>query len=51
MQIRKLLDASHENSLLEQLETEAVEQKKAGKSANFLEGVTAFLEKRKPNFK
>mgnify|MGYP002640159521 FL=1 len=51
VQIRGLLDASHDNTLAEQLEEEAVAQQIAGLSGNFLEGVSAFLQKRKPNFK
>tara|TARA_R110002096_G_scaffold416576_2_gene619207 strand:- start:16030 stop:16818 length:789 start_codon:yes stop_codon:yes gene_type:complete len=51
VQIRKLLDASQENTLIDQLGLEADEQKIAGQSPNFLEGVSAFLQKRKPDFK
>jgi len=51
VQIRELLDQSHESTLQEQLNNEANAQKIAGKNPNFLEGVTAFLEKRKPKFK
>ena len=51
VQVRKLLDTSQENTLLQQLDAEADEQQIAGKSENFLEGVTAFLQKRKPDFK
>ncbi|MBT5186011.1 MAG: 2-(1,2-epoxy-1,2-dihydrophenyl)acetyl-CoA isomerase [Kordiimonadaceae bacterium] len=51
IQIRELLDASHENTLSEQLEAEAKAQQIAGKNENFIEGVAAFNEKREPKFK
>lgn len=51
VQIRKLLDASQESTLIDQLGLEADEQKIAGQSSNFREGVSAFLQKRDPNFK
>jgi 2-(1,2-epoxy-1,2-dihydrophenyl)acetyl-CoA isomerase len=46
-----LLNQSMENSLTEQLELEAVIQAKAAVTKDFKEGVAAFIEKRKPNFK
>ena len=49
--IRNLLDASEENTLEQQLETEAVAQQKAGYSGDFMEGVMAFLQKRPAVFK
>lgn len=48
--IRHLLDASEQNNLEQQLEAEAEAQQKAGLSSDFLEGVTAFLQKRPANF-
>ncbi len=50
MQIRELLDASGENSLVDQLNAEADAQKIAGTHDNFKEGVCAFNEKRTPKF-
>lgn len=51
LSIRKLLDVSENNTLEEQLETEAVAQQKAGHSDNFMEGIMAFLQKRPAVFK
>ena len=51
IQIRELLDASHDNSFIDQLNAEANAQTVAGQCDNFIEGVTAFNEKRKPLFK
>jgi 2-(1,2-epoxy-1,2-dihydrophenyl)acetyl-CoA isomerase len=48
---KRLFDAAPENSLEEQLELEAQLQSAATKSEDFREGVTAFLEKRDPEFK
>ena len=48
--IRNLLDQSEVNSLEEQLEVEAKAQQIAGHSADFIEGVTAFMRKRPPIF-
>ncbi|MCQ0971845.1 enoyl-CoA hydratase-related protein [Paracoccus sp. TK19116] len=48
--IREALSASFDNDLEDQLKLEAKLQGKAGRSADFREGVTAFLEKRKPRF-
>jgi 2-(1,2-epoxy-1,2-dihydrophenyl)acetyl-CoA isomerase len=48
--IKKLLNASSNNTLEEQLELEAECQAAAGKGSDYAEGVRAFLEKRKPAF-
>jgi 2-(1,2-epoxy-1,2-dihydrophenyl)acetyl-CoA isomerase len=48
---KKLLNASHNNNLDEQLTIEEDFQKIAAETEDFKEGVNAFLEKRKPNFK
>ena len=48
---KKLLNASHNNNLDEQLTIEEDFQKIAAETEDFNEGVNAFLEKRKPNFK
>ena len=48
---KRLFDAAPTNSLDEQLELEAQLQSAATKSEDFREGVTAFLEKRDPEFK
>ncbi len=50
LQIRKLLNASHENTFNDQLEAEAEAQQIAGQSKNFKEGVAAFKEKREAEF-
>lgn len=48
---KKAVNASFSNSLNEQLRLEEVLQTEAGQTHDFNEGVAAFLEKRKPNFK
>jgi 2-(1,2-epoxy-1,2-dihydrophenyl)acetyl-CoA isomerase len=49
--IKKMLNKSTTSKLEEMLEYEAYCQEIAGTSADYKEGVTAFLEKRKPDFK
>ena len=48
---KRLLNSSYSNNLEEQLEMEKQCQEIAGKTNDFDEGVQAFLDKRKPNFK
>jgi len=48
--IKKMLAKSATSSLEEMLEYEAYCQEIAGSSHDYKEGVTAFLEKRKPEF-
>jgi 2-(1,2-epoxy-1,2-dihydrophenyl)acetyl-CoA isomerase len=48
--VKQALRQSHGNDLGTQLALEARLQGACGKSADFLEGVTAFLEKRQPQF-
>lgn len=49
--IKRALDASTTNTLEAQLDLERDLQRKAGFSADYREGVAAFMEKRKPAFK
>ncbi len=48
---KELLNVSYQNNLEAQLELEKQKQVIAGKTIDFEEGVSSFLEKRKPNFK
>jgi len=48
---KKLLQSSFENALDAQLEAEAFAQETAARTEDHFEGVTAFIEKRKPSFK
>lgn len=48
---KRLLNESFNNSLTEQLNLEGVLQNEAGQTYDYNEGVNAFLEKRKPEFK
>ena len=48
---KKAFNESYTNTLDQQLSREAEFQQAAAKSFDFMEGVTAFLQKRKPEFK
>jgi 2-(1,2-epoxy-1,2-dihydrophenyl)acetyl-CoA isomerase len=48
--IRKSAWAALDSSFDEQLNRERNDQKRAGQTKDFEEGVSAFREKRKPNF-
>ena len=48
---KRLLNASYSNNLEQQLDMEDKCQAIAGETADFKEGIKAFFEKRKPNFK
>lgn len=50
-EIKRLLAASHDNQLESQLQSEAEAFARCGATMDFAEGVTAFLEKRKPTFR
>ncbi|WP_299176206.1 enoyl-CoA hydratase-related protein [uncultured Chryseobacterium sp.] len=48
---KKAFAHSYDNTLSQQLELEADLQQEASETEDFLEGVNAFLQKRKPNYK
>ncbi|MBW7868886.1 MAG: enoyl-CoA hydratase/isomerase family protein [Brumimicrobium sp.] len=48
---KKAVNAAFDNTLSQQLDLEEKLQAEAGSTEDFKEGTTAFLEKRKPNFK
>lgn len=47
---KRLLNQSFDNDLAEQLEAESFAQETAGRTEDHVEGVRAFIEKRKPQF-
>lgn len=47
---RKAIDESYDNKLKEQLDLEGILQQSAAETHDFMEGVQAFIEKRKPEF-
>ena len=47
---KKAFNESYDNNLSQQLDLEGILQQEAAESADFMEGVAAFLEKRKPNY-
>ena len=48
---KRLLNASYSNNLEQQLDMEDKCQTIAGNTSDFKEGIEAFFEKRKPEFK
>lgn len=48
---KKAFNESYQNSLKEQLDVEGILQQQAAETSDFKEGVSAFLEKRKPDYK
>lgn len=48
---KKAFNASYANNLDQQLELEGILQQEAAETEDFKEGVTAFIQKRKPNYR
>lgn len=48
---KRAFNESYDNKLKEQLDVEGILQQEAAETEDFTEGVTAFLEKRKPTYK
>ncbi len=48
---KRLIQSAADNSLDQQLDMERDLQRRAGRSADYAEGVSAFLQKRKPEFR
>ena len=48
---KKAFNESYSNTLKEQLDVESILQQEAAETSDFMEGVTAFLEKRKPSYR
>ena len=48
---KKAFNESYDNTLTQQLDIEGILQQEAAETEDFREGLTAFLEKRKPNYR